>query len=67
MKHVVPVIRRLFYTLQARRILTSPYCKGCVTHKGSVYQGEHEAIIDEESWNHVQTLFKKQDENTTNG
>jgi hypothetical protein len=50
-----------------RRILTSPYYKGSVTHKGSVYEGEHEAIIDEKTWNHVQTLFKKQDENTANG
>jgi hypothetical protein len=58
---------RLYALLQVRRILTSPYYKGYVTHKGSVYQGEHEAIIDEETWNHVQTLFKKQDETTANG
>jgi DNA invertase Pin-like site-specific DNA recombinase len=58
---------RLYAPLQVRRILTSPYYKGSVTHKGSVYEGEHEAIIDEETWNHVQTLFKKQDETTANG
>ena len=40
---------RLYAPLQVRRILTSPYYKRYVTHKGSVYQGEHEAIIDEET------------------
>jgi DNA invertase Pin-like site-specific DNA recombinase len=39
------------------RILQNPYFKGCVTHKGSVYQGEHEAIVDEETWSRVQTIF----------
>jgi hypothetical protein len=58
---------KLYAPLQVRRILTSPYYKGYVTHKGSVYQGEHEAIIDEETWNRVQTLFKKYDETTANG
>ncbi|MDR3179823.1 MAG: zinc ribbon domain-containing protein, partial [Holosporaceae bacterium] len=28
---------------------------------------EHEAIIDEETWDHVQTLFKKQSKTTDNG
>jgi hypothetical protein len=58
---------KLYAPLQIRRILTSPYYKGYVTHKDAVYQGEHEAIIDEETWDHVQTLFKKQDETTANG
>jgi DNA invertase Pin-like site-specific DNA recombinase len=39
------------------RILKNPYYKGCVTHKGNVYPGEHEAIIDEETWNKVQKIF----------
>jgi hypothetical protein len=57
----------MFERKAIERILKNPYHKGCVTHKGAVYQGEHEAIIDEETWNRVQTLFKKQDEMTANG
>ena len=40
------------------RILRNPYYKGCVTHKGNVYPGEHKAIIEEETWNKVQEIFK---------
>lgn len=39
------------------RILRNPYYKGCVTHKGNVYPGEHEAIIDEAVWEEVQKIF----------
>jgi DNA invertase Pin-like site-specific DNA recombinase len=41
------------------RILKNPYYKGCVVHKGNVYPGEHEAIIDETTWNRVQEIFAK--------
>ena len=40
------------------RILRNPYYKGCVLHKGNVYSGEHEAIIDEAKWNDAQEIFK---------
>ncbi|MDR0555772.1 MAG: recombinase family protein [Holosporaceae bacterium] len=50
---------QLFEPKAVQRILQNPYFKGCVTHKGSVYQGEHEAIIDEETWNQVQEIFAK--------
>ena len=40
-------------------ILKNPYYKGCVTHKGQVYQGQHEAIIPENEWEHVQEIFSK--------
>ena len=43
-------------------ILKNPYYKGCVTHKGQVYPGQHEAIIPEEEWNQVQEIFKKHGE-----
>lgn len=40
-------------------ILKNPYYKGCVTHKGQVYPGKHEAIIPEEKWKLIQEIFKK--------
>lgn len=40
------------------RILKNPYYKGCVTHKGIAYPGEHEAIIDETTWNRVQEILQ---------
>lgn len=52
-----------FQPKSVRRILQNPYYKGCVTHKGNVYAGEHEAIIDEEIWNKVQEIFKNNSSN----
>jgi DNA invertase Pin-like site-specific DNA recombinase len=40
-------------------ILKNQYYKGYVTHKGNAYPGEHEAIIDEETWEKVQEIFRK--------
>ena len=48
----------LFSPQHVQRILKNPYYKGCVTHKGNVYPGEHEAIIEEETWDKVQEIFK---------
>ena len=42
-----------------RKILTNPYWKGYVTHKREIYKGEHEAIIPEDEWTPIQSLFKK--------
>ncbi|MDR2067653.1 MAG: recombinase family protein [Holosporaceae bacterium] len=50
---------QMFERKAVERILKNPYYRGCVTHKGAVYQGEHEAIIDEETWNAAQEIFKK--------
>ncbi|MDR3030844.1 MAG: recombinase family protein, partial [Holosporales bacterium] len=52
---------KLYASKDVRRILQNPYYKGCVTHKDNVYQGKHQAIIEESVWDHVQTLFKKYD------
>ncbi|NLI11415.1 recombinase family protein [Pelotomaculum propionicicum] len=41
-----------------RKILTNPAYAGLVNHKGSVYQGKHEAIISPEKWREVQVLIK---------
>jgi DNA invertase Pin-like site-specific DNA recombinase len=49
----------MFERKAVQRILKNPYYKGCVSHKGAVYQGEHEAIVDEETWNAAQEIFKK--------
>ncbi len=53
---------KLFTQKDVRRILTNPYYKGYVTHKGEMYKGEHEAIIPEDEWNRIQGLFKKYDQ-----
>ncbi len=44
-------------------MLTNPHYKGYVTHKGEIYKGEHQAIIDEKVWDHIQTIFRKIDSN----
>jgi DNA invertase Pin-like site-specific DNA recombinase len=54
---------QLFEPKAVQRILQNPYYKGCVTHKGAVYQGEHEAIIDEDTWNRVQEIFASHSSN----
>jgi hypothetical protein len=39
-------------------ILNNPYYKGIVTYNGAQYQGKHEAIVDEETWNKVQEVLR---------
>jgi hypothetical protein len=58
-----PVGGQLFEPKAVQRILKNPYYKGCVTHKGNVYEGEHKAIINEESWNRAQEIFANHREN----
>ena len=48
---------RKFEPKAIRRILKNPYYKGYVKHRDQVYPGEHEAIIDENTWNKVQDIF----------
>jgi DNA invertase Pin-like site-specific DNA recombinase len=38
-------------------ILSNPIYVGRLPHKGRVYDGQHEAIIDPETWDRVQTLL----------
>ena len=54
---------KLFTPKEVRKILINPYYKGYVTHKGEMYKGEHEAIIAEDEWARIQSLFKKHDQN----
>ncbi|GHU19462.1 integrase [Alphaproteobacteria bacterium] len=50
---------KLYNKKTVRRILENPYYKGYVTHKGELYEGQHEAIIVEETWSKVQEIFAK--------
>jgi DNA invertase Pin-like site-specific DNA recombinase len=53
---------QMFEPKAVQRILQNPYYKGHVVHKGAVYPGEHEAIIDETTWSRVQEIFAKHSE-----
>lgn len=38
-------------------ILTNPLYRGMIRHKGKLYPGQHEAIIDAETWDATQAIF----------
>lgn len=38
-------------------ILTNPIYRGMIRHKGKLYPGQHDAIIDEETWTAAQAIF----------
>jgi site-specific DNA recombinase len=40
-------------------LLSNPIYRGKIVHKGQVYDGEHEAIVDEELWNAVQARLQE--------
>ncbi len=40
-------------------LLKNPVYRGKIVHRGKVYDGEHEAIIDEALWNAVQAQLKE--------
>ncbi len=40
-------------------LLKNPIYRGKIAHKGKVYEGEHEAIVDEELWNAVQARLQE--------
>lgn len=48
-----------FNKIAVERILKSPLYIGKITHKNSVYEGQHKGIISEEVFNMVQEIFKK--------
>ncbi len=39
------------------KVLVNPYYKGVVKYKGIEYPGSHEALVDEEMWDKVQTIL----------
>jgi hypothetical protein len=40
-------------------LLKNPIYRGKIVHKGEVYEGEHEAIVDEDLWNAVQQRLQE--------
>ena len=40
-------------------LLKNPIYRGMIVHKGKVYNGEHQAIVDEELWNAVQARLQE--------
>ncbi|WP_296721551.1 recombinase family protein [Erythrobacter sp.] len=40
-------------------LLSNPIYRGKIVHKGKVYDGEHEPIVDEELWNAVQARLQQ--------
>lgn len=45
-------------TRQVHQFLTNPYCLGIVSYKGAQYPGNHEALIDQETFQKVQGILK---------
>lgn len=39
------------------KLLGNPLYVGRIAHKGSVYEGQHPAIVDKETWNEVQAML----------
>lgn len=39
------------------KVLENPYYKGIVTYKGVQYAGSHEPLIDDDTWERVQTIL----------
>ncbi len=44
---------------QIYKILSNPIYTGRIEHKGEVYDGQHDAIIDDELWDAVQTKMEE--------
>lgn len=40
-------------------LLKNPIYRGMIVHKGEVYEGEHEAIVDDDLWNAVQQRLQE--------
>ena len=40
-------------------LLKNPVYRGKIVHKGQIYEGEHEAIVDEDLWDAVQAQLKE--------
>ncbi|MBO6791889.1 MAG: recombinase family protein [Dinoroseobacter sp.] len=43
-----------FSTAHIHRLLSNPIYTGHIPHKGEVFEGQHDGIIDQEIWDHVQ-------------
>ncbi|APR98549.1 recombinase family protein [Wolbachia endosymbiont of Folsomia candida] len=54
-----------FKKATVKGILTNPTYIGFVSHKGTLYKGKHEAIIDQELWNKVKENFSTREQIST--
>ena len=50
---------RGFHKMSLRRLIGNPLYTGVVAHKGKIYEGEHEAIIERRLWERVNRRFDK--------
>jgi DNA invertase Pin-like site-specific DNA recombinase len=50
-----PHLARAFSRMTLRLLLSNVLYKGSVSHKGVIYPGEHEGIVDEKLWEKVNT------------
>ena len=48
---------RVFDRGHIHHILTNPIYAGRIRHKGKVYDGKHPAIVEPETWDHIQRLL----------
>ncbi|MDA0782797.1 MAG: recombinase family protein [Proteobacteria bacterium] len=48
-----------------RHILDNPVYAGKISHKGNIYDGEHEPIIMPDMWNKAQSIFKRKNDKVT--
>ena len=48
-----------FNIKNVRKIIDSPLYKGKIKHKDNIYNGRHEAIVSEETWQKAQDVFKR--------
>ena len=48
------------------KVLSNPIYIGCLAHKGHVYEGQHAAIVDRETWDQAQALLAAHAQHRTN-
>jgi site-specific DNA recombinase len=48
-----------FTKASLHRLLANVIYTGMVSHKGGLYPGEHEAILEKPAWDHVQTILHR--------
>ncbi len=56
--------RKVLAEGQLNRILASPYYKGIVRFNGVEYQGKHEPVVDEATWDRVQAVLESHRQGT---
>lgn len=54
-----PMRSEFWFTSSLKRILRNPTYVGLIPFRGHTYKGKYEAIIDEDSWNRVQSLLDR--------